>query len=122
MRITGNEGAQYAIEATGVAPAMEAAFGSLGFRGTMIQIGDAGTGAGTVSMTPGQFLAGGKKIMGCLEGESVPPDFIPKLVEMFYAGDLPVDIISKQYPWRNIQQAIDDMHKGVVVKPILVFD
>jgi aryl-alcohol dehydrogenase len=51
-----------------------------------------------------------------------PPDFIAQLVKMYQQGDLPLEKICRKYHYKDFQKAIDAMHDGSVIKPILVFD
>lgn len=72
-----------------------------------------------VSIDPLQWLLYSKSYVGVREGGSVPPEFIPKLVEMQRAGDFPVDKIVKVYDYKDFEKALHDLHEGTVVKPVI---
>ena len=69
--------------------------------------------------SPFPILTGGKKLIGCLEGDSVPDRFIPLLAEHYLAGRLPFDRIVKYYDFNDIATALDDAHAQRAIKPIL---
>jgi aryl-alcohol dehydrogenase len=61
----------------------------------------------------------GKRIMGIVEGDSVPQVIIPHLVELFLQGRFPFDKLVKFYPLEEINRAIADSEKGTTIKPVL---
>ncbi|MEO0997368.1 MAG: NAD(P)-dependent alcohol dehydrogenase [Pseudomonadota bacterium] len=65
-------------------------------------------------------LALGRTVTGVLEGSSRPQAFIPELCRHFLAGRLPVDRLVQTYPFSGINRALDDLHHGRVVKPVLL--
>jgi aryl-alcohol dehydrogenase len=64
-------------------------------------------------------LSRGRGIKGIVEGHSVPQVFIPKLIELWRAGRLPIDRLVRAYDFDQINQAADDALAGEVVKPVL---
>jgi aryl-alcohol dehydrogenase len=69
--------------------------------------------------SPFPLLTGGKKLIGCLEGDSVPDRFIPLLAEHYLAGRLPIDRLVTYYDFADIAMALDDAHTQRAIKPIL---
>ena len=63
----------------------------------------------------------GKRIIGIIEGDSVPDLFIPSLVELYQQGRFPFDKLVKFYGLDQINQAAEDSEKGVTIKPIVRF-
>ena len=61
----------------------------------------------------------GRTVMGIVEGQSVPDIFIPKLIDLYRQGSLPLEKIVKFYALDEIEQAVADAEAGRVVKPIL---
>lgn len=117
-RLTGSVGADYAVDCTGVPKVIENALNCTGMFGKTATVGVAPTGA-KVSIDPLQWLLYSKSYVGVREGDSVPSEFIPKLVEMQRAGDFPVDKIVKVYDYKDFGQALHDLHEGTVVKPVI---
>ena len=70
---------------------------------------------------PLPFLVPGRKIMGITEGDSHPATFIPHLVDLYAEGRLPLELISKCYPFDEMENAVNDARSGVTIKPILIF-
>jgi aryl-alcohol dehydrogenase len=52
--------------------------------------------------------------MGVLEGGSNPSVFIPKLVELFESGDLPLDQICKTFDFKDFETCRQVMLSGEV--------
>ncbi|MDR3590921.1 MAG: NAD(P)-dependent alcohol dehydrogenase [Negativicutes bacterium] len=59
-------------------------------------------------------------ITGIVEGDSVPGVFIPRLLELYAAGEFPFDRLIRVYPLAEINQAVADAQNGVTVKPVIV--
>ncbi|KAK5166092.1 uncharacterized protein LTR77_008353 [Saxophila tyrrhenica] len=117
-RLTNNIGADYAIDCTGVPAVIEQALNCTGMFGKTATVGVAPTGA-KVNIDPLQWLLYSKTYVGVREGDSVPSEYVPKLVEMQRAGDFPVDKIVKMYDYKDFGQALHDLEEGKVVKPVI---
>jgi aryl-alcohol dehydrogenase len=62
----------------------------------------------------------GRSIIGNVEGSSVPEDYLPKLVDFWRQGEFPFDKLTpRTYALNEINQAIADMERGDVIKPII---
>jgi aryl-alcohol dehydrogenase len=62
----------------------------------------------------------GKTVIGNVEGSTVPEEYIPKLVEFWRQGEFPFDkMTTKTYALNDINQAIADMERGDVIKPVI---
>ena len=46
---------------------------------------------------------------------------VPFNSQFYKEGRLPVDKLVKFYPFEKIEEAFEDSHKGVTIKPILTF-
>ena len=67
------------------------------------------------------LIMNGRSVRGILGGDAVADLFIPQLIELYSQGRLPVDRLISFYPFDQINQAVEDMEKGSVVKPVLRF-
>jgi aryl-alcohol dehydrogenase len=117
--ITGT-GANYAIETTAVPSVYRQAFDSLDMIGECILLGAANIGA-EVSFDMQSILTG-KKTRGVIEGESVPQEIIPKMIELYRQGKFPFDKMIKFYSYKDINKAVEDSEKGITIKPVVRFD
>jgi aryl-alcohol dehydrogenase len=65
------------------------------------------------------IMSRGRTIKGIVEGDGIPDLFIPKLIELYRHGRFPFDRLITFYSLEDINQAIEDMEQGKVIKPIL---
>jgi aryl-alcohol dehydrogenase len=65
------------------------------------------------------LIMNGRAVKGILGGDAIPDLFIPKLIELYSQGRLPFDKLITFYPFDEINQAVEDMEKGLVIKPVL---
>ena len=61
----------------------------------------------------------GSSVVGINQGDPVPREAIPAMVELHRQGRFPFDELIKVYPFEDIQQAAEDAAAGTVVKPVL---
>jgi aryl-alcohol dehydrogenase len=61
----------------------------------------------------------GRTVRGILGGDAIADLFIPKLIELYSQGRFPFDRLIKFYSFDEINQAVEDMEKGLVFKPVL---
>ncbi len=65
------------------------------------------------------LIMNGRTVKGILGGDAIPDLFIPRLIELYSQGRLPFDRMITFYPFNEISQAVEDMEKGRVIKPVL---
>jgi aryl-alcohol dehydrogenase len=65
------------------------------------------------------LLMNGRTVTGILGGDAIADLFIPKLIELYSQGRFPFDRLITFYPFDDIQQAVEDMEAGKVIKPVL---
>ncbi|MGW0249190.1 NAD(P)-dependent alcohol dehydrogenase [Nocardia goodfellowii] len=109
-------GATHALDTTGRPEVLAAAVASLAIGGTVTAVG-LGTGVPPIDVR--DIVLSGKTIRGCLEGDAVPRRFIPELLGLYAAGQLPLDRLVRVYPYTEINVALADQRAGHVVKPVL---
>ena len=61
----------------------------------------------------------GRAVRGVIEGDSVPDEFIPRLVDLYQQGRFPFDRLVTPFAFDAIQQAVAASEQGRVVKPVL---
>jgi aryl-alcohol dehydrogenase len=106
--ITGR-GVDYVVETTGVPDLHRLAVDVLNPRGTVALL----TGE------QGEAFSDGRKTLGIIQGDAVPQQFIPGLIELYRAGQFPFDRLEKFYAFRDINRAIADSRRGGTIKPVL---
>jgi aryl-alcohol dehydrogenase len=115
-RIAGG-GVRFSLEAAGVPAALRAAVDALAPRGTCCLVGSARDGVEAALEM--RTLQQGRVVRGCIQGESVVKDFLPQLVDLYRAGQLPVDRLVRHYEFAAINQAVADMLAGATIKAVL---
>jgi len=117
QKATGGMGARASLEAAGSPLALRQAVDCLQPMGTCCLVGSSrkGTEAGLAM----NILQNGRAVRGCIQGDSFPDQFLPRLIELYLAGNLPVDRIVTFYDFADINQAVADSMSGKTIKPIL---
>lgn len=67
-----------------------------------------------------QLIARGLRIVGIIEGDAEPDQFIPEMIEYYLQGRFAFDKLIAKYPLDQINQAIADQHVGKCVKPVMI--
>ncbi len=116
-RLIGGRGARFCLEAAGSPQALRAAVEVLAPRGTACLVGSARPGA-EVSLEM-KTIQQGRIVRGCIQGESDVQRFLPRLIELFMSGKLPIDRLVRHYPHAAINEAAADMHAGRTIKAVL---
>lgn len=111
-------GIDYALDTTGAPAVAEAAFQALKPRGCLVCVGVGKLGT-KLNIDMGQLMATGKQIRGAIEGDAVPRDFIPRMIEYYRNGQLPLDKLVTRYAFEDINHAIADTASGKVIKSVL---
>ncbi len=118
-KITGG-GADFTLESSGRPAVLRQAIDALAIKGVCGIVGAPALGT-EASFDVNGVMTAGKRIIGIVEGDSVPDLFIPSLVELYAQGRFPFDRLVKFYNLDQINQAAEDSEKGVTIKPIVRF-
>lgn len=112
-------GADYTVETSGNMSAVRNAVDVLDVGGTAGLIGLGRPGSEIV--LDHSVMGFGRRLVGIVEGDAVPQDFIPTLLRLHQAGRFAFEKFVELYPFEKIQQAVEDSVSGQTVKGILVF-
>jgi aryl-alcohol dehydrogenase len=110
-------GVEFSLETSAAVDGFQAALDCLAKRGTCGIVAVPQLGA-PFPFAPRALLAG-RRIVGIIEGDSVPDLFIPRLVEWYRAGLLPLEAMSGYFDFARIAEALAASREGRLVKPIL---
>jgi aryl-alcohol dehydrogenase len=116
-RLAGGRGAQWCLEAAGVPAALRAAVEVLAPRGTACLVGSARAGVEVPLET--RALQQGRIVRGCIQGDSDVRTFLPRLIALYCAGQLPIERLVRHYPHAAINDAVADMLAGTTIKAVL---
>lgn len=64
-------------------------------------------------------LPGGRKELGIIQGDAIPQQFIPQMIEWYREGRFPFDRLITLYNFDEINEAIADAQRGDTIKPVL---
>lgn len=64
-------------------------------------------------------LPGGRKVLNVIQGDAIPQQFIPYLIELYQSGRFPFDRLITFYDFCDINRAISDARRGKTIKPVL---
>lgn len=110
-------GMDFSVECIGIPAVFRQAVDCLAVPGVCALVGAPPLGTEVILDMNGIMF--GRTVMGVIEGQSVPDDFIPRLIELYRRGLLPLEKLVKYYSLDEINQAVSDSEKGRVVKAIL---
>jgi len=92
----------------------------LGKQGVCALLGVPGIGARFD--VPCYLLNIGRTVCGVVSGHADPHTFLPKLLELYKRGHMPIEKFITRYPFEQINTAADDLMQGRSVKPVLIFE
>lgn len=110
-------GVKYSLECTGLPAVVRQAVESLTLTGVCGVMGV--SRLGTVMELDMNSILFGRSVRGIIEGDSVPQEFIPRLIDLYLQGRFPFDKLIKAYDFKQIQQAVEESERGKVVKAVL---
>lgn len=88
----------------------------LDFDGTCVVVG--ATGDITFNVQ-NELMGDGKSLVGVIEGDAVPKEFLPKLMDYYKNGLFPFDKLIKYYPFEQINEAQAASDAGECIKAVL---
>lgn len=117
--ITGG-GVNYALDTTGVPAVFSQMTNSLATRshGALVGAAKLGTEAPIDIAT---LLLAGIQVSLVIEGDAVPKEFIPWLINLHAEGKFAFDKLIKSYYFEDINQAFADSADGSTLKPVIKF-
>lgn len=84
----------------------------------MINIGSSSTQK--IEILLNRHMTRGITIRGTLFGDSASRLAVPQMMDLWRRGQFPFDKMIKRYRFEELEKALDEMHHGKVVKPLLV--
>jgi Zn-dependent alcohol dehydrogenase len=118
VRALSDGGVDFAIEAIGKGETISQSLDALKPGGISVVVGAVPFGE-KATIDPVQ-LVGEKAIMGSIIGTLKPHYDIPKYIELYRTGQLPIDkLIQAEYPLEKINEAIEAAQKGEFLKAII---
>ncbi len=114
-------GVDYAFEAVGNAKVLSQAYAATRRGGTTVTIGLPDPGQ-RLDLQAVSLVAEERRLLGSYMGSAVPQRDIPRLLDLYQAGRLPVDeLVSQQVELPSVNAAFDALREGAVVRQLLCF-
>jgi Zn-dependent alcohol dehydrogenase len=120
LALTGGVGVAWAIEAIGRQETLEQALECVAAGGTLICVG-LGSADSRFTVPLNQLVQRQKRIVGSLYGSTNPTLDLPRIFNLYLAGELPLDrLIGRRRPLEQIVTAYEELAAGAVGRGILV--
>ncbi|MDR2367245.1 MAG: NAD(P)-dependent alcohol dehydrogenase [Deltaproteobacteria bacterium] len=116
--LTNGRGVNYAVDTTAVQSIMTRSVECLENGGKAVILGASGQGT-RVDLDAVDFMNCGKTILGAIEGNCVPQEFLPRLITLYRQGRFPLDKIVTFYPFDKLNEAMEDGENGRVIKAVV---
>ena len=120
LELTGGLGAQYSVDCIGLPDVVRAALECLQTPGVCASVGFQGI-PNEMSLDQGHLLFG-RSLVGVIEGDAVPQEFVPRMLALHREGRFPFDELISTYAFDDINAALDDVHHARVTKAVLTFE
>jgi S-(hydroxymethyl)glutathione dehydrogenase/alcohol dehydrogenase len=114
-------GPDYAFEAIGTEPTIQQAWEAAGSRGTVVVVGILPKGK-TLTIDPWHFFSE-KTLRGSFLGSARVREDVPRLVDLYAAGDLRLDeLVDRRIALRELPEAFERLRAGDGLRQLVVFD
>ncbi|GAA4385276.1 zinc-dependent alcohol dehydrogenase family protein [Tsukamurella soli] len=114
-----NGGVEYAFELAGSVPALATAFAATRRGGTTVTAGLPGPDT-RLALPPVVLVGEERTLMGSYIGTAVPSRDIPRYIELYRRGRLPVDrLLSGVLSLDHINEGFDDLASGRTVRQVI---
>lgn len=118
--ITGG-GADHAFEAIGGAATIEMLPDLIRRGGQAVIVGMPAEGV-RVSLDPFDLADGGKRVLGCNYGSSVPSVDFPRLARLYASGRLPLDrLVGRKIGLEAVDEALEDLRRAAGLRTIIEY-
>ncbi len=113
------DGIDYALDTTGLGSVVSTLTACLKVRGALGLVGLSHVDA-NLPVKINRLSGSGIRLIGIIEGDSDPDEFLPYLMDQHLAGNLPFDHMITTYPFAEINNAIAEQHAGKCIKAVLL--
>ena len=111
-------GMDFTLDCVGNDAVIMAAHAALDKLGMLLNVGSGS--ASNPQYTIAKHLVMGATARGTHQGDSVPRIMIPRLIQLWKEGMFPFDKLLTTFEFEKLHDALDEVHAGRVIKPLLV--
>jgi aryl-alcohol dehydrogenase len=113
-------GVDAALDTTGIVSLIEVGLANLAPHGVIGLVGVPHQPDAAIHVKITALMTPGHRILGIIEGDSEPQDFIPELLTYHSEGKFPFDRLIQTFPLAQINEAIAAQSRGDCVKAVLI--
>jgi aryl-alcohol dehydrogenase len=113
-------GVDFALDTSGNIAVIEAGLASLAARGLIGLVGVPKDLAASISVNVVALMSPGLRLMGIIEGDSLPQEFIPEILRLQAEGRFPFERLIRSYPLTQINEAVAAQARGDCIKAVLI--
>ncbi|WP_026413655.1 zinc-binding dehydrogenase [Actinomadura oligospora] len=114
-------GADVAVEAVGAAPVMADALRAVDRGGRVVSVGLPAPDRTLDAVQALAFAGEGKSLLGSYMGDAVPRRDIPRFIDLWRAGRMPVDLLhSGTLPLADLNHALESLAAGHAVRQLVL--
>jgi S-(hydroxymethyl)glutathione dehydrogenase/alcohol dehydrogenase len=119
--LTGGDGVDYAFEVIGNVKALTTCFDAVRRGGTAVAVG-VPPKVTRADVSQFDLVLQEKSLLGCMYGSTRPHHDMPRLLDLYASGKLPLDkLVTRRYPLGEINEAYDAMMRGEVARSVIVY-
>ncbi|WP_374527608.1 NAD(P)-dependent alcohol dehydrogenase [Novosphingobium sp.] len=115
-------GSDFAFDTSGRVDAIEGALAALAPRGMLGMVGVPPRAEDAISINVAGAITYGQRVIGIMEGDSDPAEFIPELIRHNREGHFPFEKLVTTFPMSQINEAIAAQARGECTKVVLIPD
>ena len=115
-------GCDFAFDTSGRIDAIEAALAALASRGMLGMVGVPPQAEHAITLNVANAITFGQRVIGIMEGDSDPAEFIPELIRHNRDGRFPFERLITRFPLSQINEAIAAQARGECTKVVLIPD
>ena len=112
-------GIDYVLDTTGLQSAITSVYNAMAAAGTIGLVGVPKPDKPNLEFGVLNMLLCGVNIKGICEGDAIPSEFIPVMVDLFMEGKFPFDKLCQTFDFKDINDAVAAQHKGSCIKAVL---
>lgn len=117
---TGGIGPDYVFVTVGAKPAIQQGVDMMRRGGTTVVVGMPASGV-MIEFEAVEFSDASQRVIGSKMGSGRMAEDVPMLLELYRGGSLDLDaMVSNTYPLDEINQAIDEVNSGAVIRNVIV--
>ncbi|KAF2425753.1 NAD(P)-binding protein [Tothia fuscella] len=118
--LTEGYGTSITMDTTGLLALIKAGLEFTRIKGQYIQVGTTPPDA-KLEIEVFKFMVAGKRFIGAVEGDVIPSEYLPKMIQWYRDGKFPVNRLIEYFKAEDFMKGIKAMESGGTIKPIILW-